>query len=84
MRYHSLLYAEYVILYDLIESGVKKGLLKENSVPEIATKFVFFGVAMSIFNPTDDITRKMPAEQAADIIVDHFLWGNSINICKLI
>lgn len=84
LRYHSLLHAEYVILYDLIESGVKKGLLKENSVPEIATKFVFFGVAMSIFNPTDDITRKMPAEQAADIIVDHFLWGNSINICKLI
>lgn len=76
LRYHQLLYAEFDILHQLILWAMAKGLLKDNCKPEIATKFVFFGVAMSIFNPNEDETREMPVEQAAEIIVDHFLRGN--------
>ena len=76
LRYHSLLYTEFDILHQLIIWAMDNGLLKDSCKPEIATKFVFFGVAMSIFNPNDEETRVMTVEQAAEIIVDHFLRGN--------
>lgn len=76
LRYHHLLYAEFEILHQLIVTAMQQGLLKPNCKPEIATKFVFFGVAMSIFNPNEEETRELPVEQAAEIIVDHFLRGN--------
>ncbi len=76
LRYHNLLYSEFDILQQLITEAMQKGLLKQNCMPEIATKFVFFGVAMSIFNPNADETNELSVEQAAEIIVDHFLRGN--------
>lgn len=78
LRYHHLLYAEFEILHQLIDKAMKNNLLKKDCVPEIATKFVFFGVAMSIFNPNEVETLEMPVEQAAEIIVDHFLRGNGV------
>ena len=78
LRYHELLYAEFDILHQLISKAMEKKLLKQDCVPEIATKFVFFGVAMSIFNPNAVETLEMPVEQAAEIIVDHFLRGNGV------
>lgn len=76
LRYHNLLYSEFDILQQLITEAMQKGLLKQNCMPEISTKFVFFGVAMSIFNPNADETNELSVEQAAEIIVDHFLRGN--------
>ncbi len=76
LRYHHLLYAEYDILYQVIAKALTDGLLKEDAEPDICTKFVFFGVAMSIFDPNEDNQKYMPPSQAADIIVNHFLHGN--------
>ena len=76
LRYHQLLYAEFNILHELIAKAMADNLLKKDCVPEIASKFVFFGVAMSIFNPNEVETLEMPVEKAADIIADHFLRGN--------
>lgn len=79
LRYHNLLYSEFDILQQLITEAMHKGLLKQNCMPEIATKFVFFGVAMSIFNPNADETQELSTEQAAEIVVDHFLRGNGVS-----
>lgn len=68
---------EYNILSQLIEQAMHDNLLKHDTVPEITTKFVFFGVAMSIFNQSDDIAADMTDEEAARIITDHFLRGNA-------
>lgn len=76
LRYHHLLYAEFEVLHRLISKAMEANLLKEDCVPEIATKFVFFGVAMSIFNPNEVETLEMLVEKAAEVIVDHFLRGN--------
>lgn len=78
LRYHHLLYTEYDILHQLIMQAAADGLLKKNTVPDITTKFVFFGVAMSIFNPNEDAVHDVSEEQAAEIIVDHFLRGNAV------
>ena len=78
LRYHHLLYAEFDVLHQLIVTAMQQGLLKPDCKPEIATKFVFFGVAMSIFNPNEEETKELPVEQAAEIIVDHFLRGNGV------
>ncbi len=79
LRYHCLIYAEYEILQNIIAEAMETGLIKQDTIPEICTKFVFFGVAMSIFDPNEDTTKEMPADEAADIIVAHFLHGNGIN-----
>ncbi len=78
LRYHHLLYTEFDILHQLILQATADGLLKKNTVPDITTKFVFFGVAMSIFNPNEEAVRDVSEEQAAEIIVDHFLRGNAV------
>lgn len=72
LRYHKILHDEYNILAQLITKAMQDNLLKEDTVPEITTKFVFFGVAMSIFNQSDDIAVDMTDEEAARIITDHF------------
>lgn len=72
LRYHKILHDEYDILAQLITTAMQDNLLKEDTVPEITTKFVFFGVAMSIFNQSDDIAADMTDEEAARIITDHF------------
>ena len=77
LRYYKILHDEYNILAKLIEQAMKDKLLKEDTVPEISTKFVFFGVVMSIFNQSDDIAADMTDEEAARIITDHFLRGNA-------
>ena len=77
LRYHKILHDEYDILAKLIEQAMQDNLLKEDTVPEITTKFVFFGVAMSIFNQSDDIAADMTDEEAARIITDHFLRSNA-------
>lgn len=77
LRYHKILHDEYDILAKLIEQAMQDNLLKEDMVPEITTKFVFFGVAMSIFNQSDEIAADMTDEEAARIITDHFLRGNA-------
>ena len=77
LRYHKILHDEYDILAKLIEQAMQDKLLKEDTVPEITTKFVFFGVAMSIFNQSDEIAADMTDEEAARIITDHFLRGNA-------
>lgn len=77
LRYHKILHDEYNILSQLIEQAMHDNLLKHDTVPEITTKFVFFGVAMSIFNQSDDIAADMTDEEAARIITDHFLRGNA-------
>lgn len=76
LRYHNLLYAEYDILYQLIVQARDEGCLRQNIIPEICAKFEFFGVAMSIFDPSDNAPKDMPADKAADIIVNHFMHGN--------
>ena len=77
LRYHKILHDEYNILAKIIEQAMKDKLLKEDTIPEISTKFVFFGVVMSIFNQSDDIAADMTDEEAARIITDHFLRGNA-------
>lgn len=77
LRYHKILHDEYNILAQLITKAMQDNLLKEDTVPEITTKFVFFGVAMSIFNQSDNIAADMTDEEAARIITDHFLRGNA-------
>lgn len=77
LRYHKILHDEYDILAQLITKAMQDNLLKEDTVPEITTKFVFFGVAMSIFNQSDDIAADITDEEAARIITDHFLRGNA-------
>ncbi|MDY4919699.1 MAG: TetR/AcrR family transcriptional regulator [Phascolarctobacterium sp.] len=75
LRYHELLQAEYFILEDIIREGYDKGLIKECSDLETSVKYVFFGVAMSIFNPTQSLKQEFTPERAADIIVDRYLFG---------
>ena len=54
------------------------GQLKGTGDLETSSKYVFFGVAMSIFNPTQSIKQNMPAEKAAEIIVDRYLYGEAL------
>ena len=78
LRYHELLQQEYVILEEIIREGFESGQLKGTGDLETSSKYVFFGVAMSIFNPTQSIKQNMPAEKAAEIIVDRYLYGEAL------
>lgn len=77
LRYHQLLDDEYIILERIVLEGIDAKLLKPSCDEEISSRFLFFGVAMSIFNPTQSI-RSMPADEAAEVIVDRYLYGESI------
>lgn len=78
LRYHRLLQDEYVILEALIEEAWNKGMLKKSGDVEISSKYVFFGVAMSIFNPTQSIKPNLPPAEAAAIIIDRYLHGEAV------
>ena len=78
LRYHALLQQEYGILEEIIREGFESGQLKGTGDLETSSKYVFFGVAMSIFNPTQSIKQNMPAEKAAEIIVDRYLYGEAL------
>lgn len=78
LRYHALLQQEYVILEKILTEGFASGELKGTGDIEISCKYIFFGVAMSIFNPTQSIKQNIPAEKAAEIIVDRYLYGEAV------
>ena len=78
LRYHALLQQEYVILEKIITEGFANGELKGTGDIEVSCKYIFFGVAMSIFNPTQSLKRNIPADKAAEIIVDRYLYGEAV------
>ena len=77
LRYHGLLQQEYVILEEIIKDGFSSGVLKGTGDIEVSCKYIFFGVAMSIFNPTQSLKQNIPAHKAAEIIVDRYLYGEA-------
>lgn len=80
LRYHKLIDEEYIILEDIVKSGMAAKQLKACCDEEISSKFLFFGVAMSIFNPTQSV-RSMPSDEAAEEVVDRYLYGEAIKGC---
>lgn len=77
--YHHLIFDEYKILQALLKQAMADGFLKnrhENEDPDIVGKFIFFGVAMSIFNPNEDVCSNMTSEELSEIVVDRFLYGH--------
>ena len=78
LRYHELLQQEYDILEEIISEGFTSGQLKGTGDLETSSKYIFFGVAMSIFNPTQSLKQKLQAEKAAEIIVDRYLHGEAV------
>lgn len=77
LRYYNILEEEYIILENIIAGGIADGSLKQGD-PQITSKYLFFGVAMSIFNSTSSIQDKVTSEEASDLIVDRFLYGESV------
>lgn len=75
LRYHKLLADEFLILYKILKEALDAGELKEDDDPDISCKYIFFGVAMSIFNPSQSMRQKLNSEEAAAIVVDRFLYG---------
>ena len=63
---------------DIIREGYSSGELKGTCDLETSSKYIFFGVAMSIFNPTQSLKQKLQAEKAAEIIVDRYLYGEAV------
>jgi AcrR family transcriptional regulator len=76
LRYHTLLMEEYHILEDILRTAYKAGALKDTMDIEITGKYLFFGVAMSIFNPTQAVKNNLEPEKAAELIVDRYLYGD--------
>ena len=70
LRYHELLQQEYEILEEIISEGTGD--------IETSCKYIFFGVAMSIFNPTQSLKQNLTPEKAAEIIVDRYLYGEAV------
>ncbi len=60
--------------------AIEDGLLKPGHEEKISSMFLFYGVAMSIFNPTQPLKRMSTAE-AAEIIVDRYLYGEAAGEC---
>ena len=67
-----------MILEAILREGFESGQLKGTGDLETSSKYVFFGVAMSIFNPTQSLKQNMLPEKAAEIIVDRYLYGESM------
>ncbi|WP_405380154.1 TetR/AcrR family transcriptional regulator [Phascolarctobacterium sp.] len=78
LRYYSILDAEYVILEKILLDGINAGILKAPNDAEATSKYLFFGVAMSIFNPTQNLIEKFNAKEISLIIVDRFLHGECV------
>lgn len=52
IRYHMILMAEINILKKIMQDGIEQGFLKQGNL-DISCKYLFFGVAMSIFRLID-------------------------------
>ena len=77
IRYHMLLMSEINILKNIMQDGVDQGFLKQGNL-EISCKYLFFGVAMSLFSPYKPLKERMSVEEVATIIVDRFLHGEQV------
>ena len=77
IRYHMLLMSEINILKNIIQDGMEQGILKQGNL-EISCKYLFFGVAMSLFSPYKPIKERMSTDEVANIIVDRFLHGEQV------
>lgn len=73
IRYHNILESEFCFLQQILQQATEDGSFKSGD-PEVATKFLFFGVAMCLFHPHDAVEAMTPAEMA-QITVDRFLNG---------
>ena len=77
IRYHMILMAEINILKKIMQDGIEQGFLKQGNL-DISCKYLFFGVAMSIFPPYRPLKERMTSEEVATIIVDRFLHGEQV------
>lgn len=77
LRYHNLLTEEFSVLYQVLAEGMEAGELKQDGDMEISCKYIFFGVAMSIFNPSSSLKSRMTSDEAAKVIVDRYLYGEA-------
>lgn len=77
IRYHMILMAEINILKKIMQDGIEQGFLKQGNL-DISCKYLFFGVAMSIFSPYRPLKERMTSEEVATIIVDRFLTGEQV------
>lgn len=77
IRYHRLVMEEVNILKGILQEGMDKGQLKQSNL-DISCKYLFFGVAMSLFNPYRPIRERLASEEIASIIVDRFLHGEQV------
>ncbi len=77
LRYYEIMESEFIILFNLIDEGMKNGILKKGD-SNIATRELFWSVAMCVFNPTDYDSR-INSKEAAEIVIDRFLYGSMIN-----
>ncbi len=77
IRYHRLVMEEVNILKGILQEGMEKGQLKQSNL-DISCKYLFFGVAMSLFNPYRPIKERLASVEVAGIIVDRFLHGEQV------
>lgn len=77
IRYHMILMAEINILKKIMQDGIEQGFLKQGNL-DISCKYLFFGVAMSIFSPYRPLKERMTSEEVATIIVDRVLHGEQV------
>lgn len=77
IRYHMILMAEINILKKIMQDGIEQGFLKQGNL-DISCKYLFFGVAMSIFSPYRPLKERMTSEEVATIIVDRSLHGEQV------
>lgn len=77
LRYYRLIVGELDVFKNLIREGIVAGSLKDCNV-DISCRFFFFGVVMSIFNPTGDSRESLSNREASDIIVDRYLNGERL------
>ncbi len=75
LRYYLIMEAEFIILYNIIVEGMKTGFLKEGD-SQIATRELFWSVAMCVFNQRE-YDAKFETEKIAAIIIDRFLYGSA-------
>lgn len=77
MRYYRLIYDEYIIFQRLMVKCVADGTFKYCEDARIMSKFIFFGVAMSIFNPNYSKINSYPYDELAHMVVDRMLYGHA-------
>lgn len=77
LRYHSLLYDEYIILENIIKEASERNIIKCATDYENSARYLFFGVAMAIFNPTEPLDEIFESKRIAKIVVDRYLNGEA-------